>query len=79
MIYKEEKLHTKYVVNINFDGVSPQNYLQTTEMGSLMRCNEIHQYLRSAICKAIRHHHQKDHQVDRKFRPSVRMLGGLCD
>ena len=36
MIYKDEKLHIKYVVNIIFDGASPWNYLQTTEMGSLM-------------------------------------------
>ena len=25
------------MVNIKFDGASPQNYLQTTDMGSLMR------------------------------------------
>ena len=36
MIYKDKKLHIKYVVNIIFDGASPWNYLQTTEMGSLM-------------------------------------------
>ena len=36
MIYKDEKLHNKYVVNVIFDGASPWNYLQTTEMGSLM-------------------------------------------
>ena len=36
MIYKDEKLHIKYVVNIIFDGASPWNYLQTTELGSLM-------------------------------------------
>ena len=36
MIYKDEKLHNKYVINIIFDGASPWNYLQTTEMGSLM-------------------------------------------
>ena len=39
MIYKDEKLHNKYVINIIFDGASPSNYLQTTEMGSLMRYN----------------------------------------
>ena len=37
MIYEDEKLHNKYVINIIFDGASPWNYLQTTEMGSLMR------------------------------------------
>ena len=36
MIYKDEKLHIKYVDNIIFDGASPWNYLQATEMGSLM-------------------------------------------
>ena len=36
MIYKDEKLHNKYVISIIFDGASPWNYLQTTEMGSLM-------------------------------------------
>ena len=36
MIYKDEKLHNKYVINIIFDGASLWNYLQTTEMGSLM-------------------------------------------
>ena len=41
MIYKDEKLHIKYVVNIVFDGASPWNYLQTTEMGSLMYSREL--------------------------------------
>jgi ribonucleotide reductase beta subunit family protein with ferritin-like domain len=36
MINRDEKIHEKYVVNIIFDGASPWNYLQTTEMGSLM-------------------------------------------
>ena len=40
MINKDEKLHIKYVVNIIFDGATPWNYLQTTEMGSLMTGNQ---------------------------------------
>ena len=71
MIYKDEKLHNKYVVNIIFDGASPWNYLQTTEMGSLMYYNDLKKAILKERCFF-------KHQLENEFRLNdVKTVTGL--